>query len=154
LDVIAQASPDLPSFHNKEASAAGLEERLSNRIMDVRHGASGAIFKLHSGMCQLLVEFLCSNGFHWVHTPRIITSPIAGDNDYFHLPYFVQDAWLAQSSQHHKQMALSMDMQCLFEIGPVFRAEVKSSKSARHLTEVSTHSRLYFYRISVLNLHV
>ncbi|CAG7962066.1 unnamed protein product [Penicillium salamii] len=138
LDVIAWASPDLPSsssYRREMLSRVGLEERLSNRILDVRYAASGAIFKLHSGMCQLIVEFLCSNNFQWIHTPRIITATVPGDNEYFHLPYFGQDAWLAQSSQHHKQMALSMDMERVFEIGPVFRAEVKSSDSARHLTE-------------------
>ena len=138
LAVIAQASPNLPSFHRDELSALGLEERLNNRILDVRNAATGAIFKLHSGMCQLIVEFLCSNGFHWIHTPRIISATIAGDNEYFRLPYFGRDAWLAQSSQHHKQMALSMDMQRVFEIGPVFRAEIKSRSSARHMTEVGT----------------
>ena len=138
LAVIAQASSNLPPFHRDELSALGLEERLNNRILDVRNAATGAIFKLHSGMCQLMVEFLCSNGFHWIHTPRIISATIAGDNEFFHLPYFGRDAWLAQSSQHHKQMALSMDMERVFEIGPVFRAEIKSRASARHMTEVET----------------
>lgn len=138
LVVIAQACPNLPSFHRDELFALGLEERLNNRILDVRKAGAGAIFKLHSGMCQLIVEFLCSNGFHWIHTPRIINATITGDNEYFRLPYFGHDAWLAQSSQHHKQMALSMDMQRVFEIGPVFRAEVKSRASARHMTEVGT----------------
>ncbi|KAK6071360.1 aspartate-tRNA ligase [Seiridium cupressi] len=135
LLVIAQAYPDLPPSHTNDLATSRLEKRLDNRILDVRSGAAGAIFKLHSGMCQLIVEFLCSNGFHWVHTPRIIDATIAGDNEFFHLPYFGRDAWLAQSSQHHKQMALAMDMQRVFEIGPVFRAEAKSSASARHMTE-------------------
>lgn len=134
IDVIALASPNI-SLPQQDRFPS-LEDRLNNRIIDVRHAASGVIFKLHSGMCQLIVEFLCSNGFHWIHTPRIITATIPGDNEYFHLPYFGGDAWLSQSSQHHKQMALSMDMQRVFEIGPVFRAEVKSHKSSRHLTEV------------------
>ena len=140
LHVIALAAPNLPvSSYPREkmlAPSADLEERLNNRILDVRHAASGAIFKLHSGMCQLVVEFLCSKNFHWIHTPRIISATIPGDNEYFHLQYFGKDAWLAQSTQHHKQMALSMDMQRVFEIGPVFRAEVKSSNSTRHVTEV------------------
>ncbi|PQK11555.1 hypothetical protein BB8028_0003g01790 [Beauveria bassiana] len=139
LNIVALAAPDLSdSSHHREKMLlprADLEERLNNRILDVRHAASGVIFKLHSGMCQLVVEFLCSNNFHWIHTPRIISATIPGDNEYFHLPYFGKDAWLAQSSQHHKQMALSMDMGRVFEIGPVFRAEVKSSNSTRHVTE-------------------
>jgi len=145
LAIIAQASPNLPSFHRDELSALGLEERLNNRILDVRNAATGAIFKLHSGMCQLIVEFLCSNGFHWIHTPRIISATITGDNEYFRLPCFGREASLAQSSQHHKQMALSMDMQRVFEIGPVFRAEVKSRASARHMTEVDTFFLSYLH---------
>ncbi|USP79399.1 hypothetical protein yc1106_06673 [Curvularia clavata] len=133
IEIIALASPDI--LLSQQDRFSSLEERLNNRIIDVRHAASGVIFKLHSGICQLIVEFLCSNGFYWIHTPRIITATIPGDNEYFHLPYFGRDAWLSQSSQHHKQMALSMDMQRVFEIGPVFRAEVKSSESSRHLTE-------------------
>ncbi|KAH8698157.1 aspartate-tRNA ligase [Phaeosphaeriaceae sp. PMI808] len=132
LEIITLACPDLP---NSQRKSSELEARLNNRILDVRHGGAGAIFKLHSGMCQLIVEFLCSNGFHWIHTPRIIQATITGDNEYFDLPYFGGNAWLAQSTQHHKQMALSMDMQRVFEIGPVFRAEVKSLASSRHLTE-------------------
>ncbi|KAM3509007.1 hypothetical protein MY11210_006502 [Beauveria gryllotalpidicola] len=139
LDVIARAEPNLPvsSSHREKMllPRADLEERLNNRILDVRYAASGAIFKLHSGMCQLVVEFLCSHDFHWIHTPRIISATIPGDNEYFYLRYFGKDAWLTQSSQHHKQMALSMDMGRVFEIGPVFRAEVKSSNSTRHVTE-------------------
>ena len=150
LAVIAQASPNLPSFHRDELSKLGLEERLNNRVLDVRNAATGAIFKLHSGMCQLMVEFLCSNGFHWIHTPRIVSATIAGDNEFFHLPYFGRDAWLAQSSQHHKQMALSMDMQRVFEIGPVFRAEIKSRASARHMTEVDTLSSCSIYLSAAL----
>jgi len=138
LSVIAIASSDLPPLSGDGQTKPELEERLQNRILDVRNHASGAIFKLHSGMCQMIVEFLCSKGFHWIHTPRIISATISGDNEYFHLPYFGCDSWLAQSTQHHKQMALSMDMERVFEIGPVFRAEVKSKTSARHMTEVSS----------------
>lgn len=130
LAVIAQASPNLPSCHGDELSALGLEERPNNRILDVRNAATGAIFKLHSGMCQLIVEFLCLDGFHWIHT--------SSDNEFFHPPYFGHDAWLAQSSQHHKQMALSMDMQRVFDMGPLFRAEIKSRASAMLMTEVDT----------------
>jgi aspartyl/asparaginyl-tRNA synthetase len=32
-------------------------------------------------------------------------------------------------------MALSMDLQRVFEIGPAFRAEINSAESAKHLTE-------------------
>ncbi|KAH1693677.1 hypothetical protein KXX12_008009 [Aspergillus fumigatus] len=127
-----EACPDLPSFNRNELDLA---RRLDNRLLDLRNAGSGAILKLHSGMCQLIVEFLGSNGFHWIHSPRIISHTVAGDKEYFHLPYFGGDAWLAQNAQYQNQMVLSTDMERVFDIGPAFRAEVKSRTSGRHLTE-------------------
>ncbi|KAH2489215.1 hypothetical protein KXV28_006505, partial [Aspergillus fumigatus] len=127
-----EACPDLPSFNRNELDLA---RRLDNRLLDLRNAGSGAILKLHSGMCQLIVEFLGSNGFHWIHSPRIISHTVAGDKEYFHLPYFGGNAWLAQNAQYQNQMVLSTDMERVFDIGPAFRAEVKSRTSGRHLTE-------------------
>jgi len=42
-------------------------------------------------------------------------------------------AFLAQSPQLHKQMCIAADMEKVYEIGPVFRAE--DSNTHRHLTE-------------------
>ncbi|KAJ5212484.1 uncharacterized protein N7498_004130 [Penicillium cinerascens] len=132
LTIIAEGSSDLPPFNRNELD---LGRRLDNRLLDLRNAGSGAVLKLHSGMCQLIVEFLGSNGFHWIHSPRIISHTVAGDKEYFHLPYFGGDAWLAQNAQYQNQMALSADMERFFDLGPAFRAEVKSRTSARHLTE-------------------
>lgn len=43
------------------------------------------------------------------------------------------DAYLAQSPQLAKQMAIAADFERVFEIGPVFRAE--NANTHRHLTE-------------------
>lgn len=134
ITIVARASKDLPPFSRNENDLVG---RLDNRLLDLRSAGNGAIFKLHSGMCQLIVEFLCSNEFHWIHQPRIISHRVAGDKEYFDLPYFGGNAWLAQNSQYQNQMVLSTDMQRVFDMGPAFRAEVKSRTSGRHLTEVS-----------------
>jgi aspartyl/asparaginyl-tRNA synthetase len=137
LVVVAKAFPNQPSLQGGELSGpVSLQERLDNRILDQRAAASGAIFKLQSGMCQLIVEFLMANGFTWLHTPRIRGSHVAGDNEYFYLPYFGRDAWLTQHTQHALQNAIAMDMQRVFDIGPVFRADTKSASSPRHLSEV------------------
>lgn len=133
ITIVAPASASLPPFNRNEF---GLGQRLDNRLLDLRNAGSGAIFKLHSGMCLLIVEFLSSDGFHWIHQPRIISHRVAGDKEYFDLPYFGGAAWLAQNSQYQNQMILSTDMQRVFDIGPAFRAEAKSRTSSRHLTEV------------------
>jgi aspartyl/asparaginyl-tRNA synthetase len=146
LVVVAKAFPNQPAFQGGELSGPGfLQHRLDNRILDQRAAASGAIFKLQSGMCQLIVEFLIANGFTWLHTPRIRGSHVAGDNEYFHLPYFGRDSWLTQHTQHALQNAIAMDMHRVFDIGPVFRADQKSSSSARHLSEVCSFIIVPFY---------
>lgn len=49
------------------------------------------------------------------------------------MDYFRRPAYLAQSPQLAKQMCIAADMDRVFEIGPVFRAE--NSNTHRHLTE-------------------
>lgn len=135
LAVLAKAARELPSLHGGELSGS-LQERLDNRILDQRAAASGAMFKLHSGMSQLMVEFFTAHDFIWIQTPRLRGSHVAGDDEYFHVPYFGRDAWLCQHTQHALQGAIAMDMKRVFDIGPVFRAESKSGSSARHMSEV------------------
>jgi aspartyl/asparaginyl-tRNA synthetase len=109
-------------------------ERFENRVLNVRRPAISAIFKLHSGICELVVEYMTAAGFYWLHTPRLTNTFIEGDNEFFPIDYFGQHGFLAQSSQFHKQMAIGMNYDRVYEIGPLFRAERKLS--TRHLTEV------------------
>ncbi len=44
-----------------------------------------------------------------------------------------RDAYLAQSPQLYKQMALMADLDRVFEVAPVFRSE--NSLTHRHMTE-------------------
>ena len=47
--------------------------------------------------------------------------------------HFIGDAFLAQSPQLAKQMAIAADFERVYEIGPVFRAE--NANTHRHMTE-------------------
>ncbi len=107
--------------------------RLNNRIIDLRVPTNQAIFRLQSGVCQVYREFMLQNGFTEIHTPKLIGGASEGGSNVFKFKYFEQDACLAQSPQLYKQMALCADLQRVFEIGPVFRAE--NSNTNRHLCE-------------------
>jgi aspartyl-tRNA synthetase len=107
--------------------------RLNNRIIDLRVPANQAIFKIQSGVCTLYREFMLDNGFIEIHSPKMIGGASEGGANVFTFKYFGQDACLAQSPQLYKQMALCGDMERVFEIGPVFRAE--HSNTNRHLCE-------------------
>merc|ERR1712137_1378390 len=118
--------------------------RLDNRIIDLRTSANQAIMRIKSGVCQLFREFLYSKGCTEIQSPKLIGTASEGGADVFSLPYFGKTAYLAQSPQLYKQMAISSDLNRVFEVGPVFRAE--NSKTKRHMTEfIGLDMEMAFY---------
>jgi len=111
----------------------GQDIRLDNRVIDLRTVANQAIFRMQSGVCTLFREFLLQNTFQEIHTPKLIGGASEGGADVFRVDYFEGSAYLAQSPQLYKQMALMGGMSRVFEIGPIFRSE--KSFTHRHMTE-------------------
>jgi aspartyl-tRNA synthetase len=111
----------------------GQELRLNHRWVDLRVPANHAIFKLQSAVCQLFREALYKEGFTEIHSPKLIAGESEGGSGVFRTDYFGSPACLAQSPQLYKQMAISADLNKVFEVGPVFRAE--NSNTRRHLCE-------------------
>ena len=107
--------------------------RLDNRYIDLRLPVNQALMRLSSGICQFFREFLYQNGFTEIHTPKLIAGTSEGGAEVFRTTYFERNACLAQSPQLYKQMAIMADLDRVFEIGPVFRAE--NSNTHRHLCE-------------------
>ena len=147
----ADASVPLPfnlddGVRNEEASAKDLEvegatplprvaldTRLNSRVFDLRTVTNQAIFRLQGGICSLFREYLDGRGFTEIHSPKIISAASEGGANVFKVSYFKGEAFLAQSPQFYKQMAIAGDMQRVYEIAPVFRAE--NSFTHRHMTE-------------------
>jgi len=111
----------------------GQELRLDHRWMDLRAPANNAIMRIQSAVCQLFRESLYSQGFTEIHSPKLIAGESESGAGVFTTDYFGKTACLAQSPQLYKQMAISSDLERVFEIGPVFRAE--QSHTRRHLCE-------------------
>jgi len=111
----------------------GQELRLNNRWVDLRVPANHAIMKIQSAVCQLFREALYKEGFTEIHSPKLIAGECEGGSGVFRTDYFGSPACLAQSPQLYKQMAVSADLEKVFEVGPVFRAE--NSNTRRHLCE-------------------
>ncbi|XP_003740658.1 aspartate--tRNA ligase, cytoplasmic [Galendromus occidentalis] len=109
------------------------DTRLDNRILDLRTPANQAIFRLEAGVCHLFRESLSKKGFVEIHTPKIISAASEGGANVFEVSYFKGSAYLAQSPQLYKQMAIAADFGKVYTIGAVFRAE--DSNTHRHLTE-------------------
>lgn len=111
----------------------GQELRLDNRWLDLRVPANNCIMRVQSAVCQLFREALYDQGFVEIHTPKLIGGESEGGAGVFRTDYFGRPACLAQSPQLYKQMAVSADLDKVFEVGPVFRAE--NSHTRRHLCE-------------------
>lgn len=109
------------------------DTRLDNRVLDLRTPANQAIFRIEAGVCQLFRDILTKKGFVEIHTPKIISAASEGGANVFTVSYFKGSAYLAQSPQLYKQMAIAADFDKVFTVGAVFRAE--DSNTHRHLTE-------------------
>ena len=71
---------------------------------------------MQSGVCQLFREFLLGQGFTEIHSPKLVGTASEGGADVFTVEYFGGKAYLAQSPQLYKQMALMADLDRVFEV--------------------------------------
>jgi aspartyl-tRNA synthetase len=85
-------------------------------------------------LANALRTFLLKKDFIEIHTPKLIATASESGSEVFEISnYFDKKAYLAQSPQFYKQMAITGGLERVFEVGPVFRAE--KSRSNRHATE-------------------
>ncbi|KAF5314188.1 hypothetical protein D9611_006842 [Ephemerocybe angulata] len=110
-----------------------LETRLNNRVIDLRTQTNQAIFKLQGAIGDFFRDYLKEHGFLEIHSPKLQGAATESGASVFKVSYFKGNAFLAQSPQLAKQMAIAADFERVYEIGPVFRAE--DSNTHRHLTE-------------------
>ena len=112
----------------------GPEGRLDWRFLDLRrHPERSLVFAVQATAEQALREFAYRAGCTEMHTPKLMGTASESGAEVFELGYFGRRAYLAQSPQFFKQMAIAAGIDRVFEIGPVFRAE--PSFTARHATE-------------------
>ncbi|XVF58226.1 hypothetical protein PTKIN_Ptkin07bG0047400 [Pterospermum kingtungense] len=109
------------------------DTRLNYRVIDVRTTPNQGIFRIESQVGAIFRQFLLSEDFVEIHTPKLIAGSSEGGSAVFKLDYKGQPACLAQSPQLHKQMSICGDFRRVFEVGPIFRAE--DSHTHRHLCE-------------------
>ena len=85
------------------------DTRLDNRVLDLRTPTNQAIFRLEAGVGMLFRDYLTKQGFCEIHTPKIISAASEGGANVFKVSYFKGSAYLAQSPQLYKQMAIAAD---------------------------------------------
>ena len=112
---------------------AEIDSRLDYRWVDLRSERNTMIFKIQSALVEAMREYMYENSFTEIHTPKLIGTASESGSDVFEVKYFDGNAYLAQSPQFYKQMAMAAGLDRIFEVGPVFRAE--KSFTNRHSTE-------------------
>ena len=132
IRVLSQPAETMPIAINKWKMNTSLETRLSLRPVSLRNVRERAKFKIQEGIVRGFREFLSSQGFTEVHTPKIVSRGAECGANVFKLNYFNKKAELGQSPQFYKQMMVGV-FDRVFEVAPVFRAE--KHNTTRHLNE-------------------
>ncbi|WP_430379130.1 aspartate--tRNA(Asn) ligase [Streptomyces sp. B1-3] len=129
VEVLNPAATPLPIDEH-----TGLEQRLDWRFLDVRRRpATQLLFAVQTTLEQGMREYAYVQGATEMHTPKLMGTASESGAEVFEVGYFGRSAYLAQSPQFYKQMAIAAGIDKVFEIGPVFRAE--PSFTSRHATE-------------------
>lgn len=114
-------------------SESNRDLRLDWRFLDLRSREHQLIFKVQTTIEMAMREYWTEHGFIEIHSPKLMSSPSESGAELFEIDYFGGKAYLAQSPQFYKQMAIASGFEKVFEIGPVFRAN--KSHTSRHDTE-------------------
>ena len=140
--VTSKCLQELP-LNYKDSKSALLDTRLKYRFLDLRNEKNLLMFKVQTCFVNAIREFIVQNNFTEIHTPKLIGTASESGAEVFELNYFDRKAYLAQSPQFYKQMAISSGFEKVFEIAPSFRAE--KSNSYRHATEFTSFDIEFSY---------
>ena len=114
---------------------AAIDSRLDYRWIDLRSDKNLLIYQAQTVMVNAMRQFLLDRRFIEIHTPKLIGAASESGSEVFELKYFDRKAYLSQSPQFYKQMAMAAGFDRIFEVGPVCRAE--KSYTHKHATEFS-----------------
>jgi aspartyl-tRNA synthetase len=114
-----------------------LDKQMDWRQLSLRQPENLLIFQVQTTMEHAMRSFWREREFIEVHSPKLMGAASESGAELFSLPYFNDwTAYLAQSPQFYKQMAMAAGFDRIFEIGPVFRAN--PSMTSRHDTEFTS----------------
>ena len=133
IDVLSTPAEQMPIVINKkQLDNIPIDLNLNLRPVTLRNPKERAVFKVQEGIARGFRDFLLSQNFTEIRTPKINAQGAEGGANIFKLDYFGKQVFLAQSPQFYKQMLVPV-YERVFEVGPVFRAE--HHDTSRHLNE-------------------
>ena len=142
IEVTSRSENELP-INYKDKDSALLDTRLDYRFLDLRNEKNILMFKVQSCFIEGMRNYLYENEFTEIHTPKLIAAASESGSSVFEVKYFDDKAFLAQSPQFYKQMAMAAGFERIFEVAPAFRAE--NSNTNRHTTEFTSFDLEFSY---------
>ena len=138
VESVAAALPivrkEIPATKKKQAvERSSIDQRIDYRWIDLRTDENQLMFRVQTVLVNAMRQYLLKKNFMEIHTPKLIGAASESGADVFEVKYFDRKAYLAQSPQFYKQMAMAAGFERIFETGPVFRAE--KSFTSKHTTE-------------------
>lgn len=122
---------------------SSIDQRLDFRWIDLRTERNQLVFRFQSELVNAMREYLLQHDFTEIHTPKFIGTASESGAEVFEVKYFDRKAYLAQSPQFYKQMAMAAGFERIFEIAPCFRAEKSHTK--KHATEFTSFDVEFSY---------
>lgn len=127
-EVLSKPVKKLPiSVVRKGFQETKLKKRLDYRVIDLRKEKSAYLFKLMADIQGYFRAYLKRKGFIEAVTPKILSSPSESKAELFEIQYFGKKAYLAQSSQFYKQMAMAAGFEKFFTFGDTYREDPSST---------------------------
>ena len=109
-----------------------LKYKFDNRQVTLRNPKDMAVFQVSAAISKGFADFLTSQGFTQIFSPKIVAEGAEGGANVFSMDYFGKSVYLAQSPQFYKQIGVGV-FERVFEIAPAYRAE--KHNTSRHLNE-------------------
>lgn len=143
---LAEENLPIPVFTTVD-NEANLDNRLDWRWLDLRQEEHQKVFKVWSKLEEGCRDYFRQNNFLQIYTPCLMSTSSETGSEVFEVKYFERKAYLSQSPQFYKQMAMASGLEKVFCFGPVFRAEL--SFTTRHVTEFTG----WDFEVSYINSH-
>lgn len=135
FEVIAEADPELPLDPTRKVESE-LSTRLNNRTLDLRNDSVQAVFTIRAEVLNSIRSEFRALDCTEITTPKIVATGTEGGTELFPITYFGREAFMNQSPQLFKQLIAGSNVERVFEIGPIFRAE--EHNTPRHLNEATS----------------
>lgn len=148
IEVMSRAEA-LPFDYNN-LDGVNIDTRLDYRFLDLRNEKNMLVRQIESCLVGAMRAYLYQEDFTEIHTPKLIGAASESGSEVFEVKYFDRKAYLAQSPQFYKQMAMAAGMSKIFEVAPAFRAE--NSNTNRHATEFTSFDLEFSYIDSYLDV--